>query len=586
MLISSYVYNARQRSGRWLQNGLLSLWLLLIMLCYFANNGGHGLSLPYNCIAWGVMGLLILLSSQMLPVNIAVSRPGFNSETLLFVGGLLWSLPLLWTPDATTLQEGWPHVAALWGFMLLLWTLRRLPARLQRLHAWLTIIWLAAVAQGLFAFLQVTLFAAKGSFLGDRPIGIFQQVNLLASFLATGLACALFCFYRQHRTSVIYRSLACFALIFIAFMIPLLQSRTGAIGAGLALLLLTWQALRHGCPIRLIGLALGLMSAGVLLALLWQFGVLNISLAHNTSMSSLPATLDLRDTSNSTNERWHILQNTWQMIREHPLLGTGYGSFESAFAKTALQHGRGVVGLTLIHPHNELMYAWAEGGLFALGGLLLMVSGVLLGVGQRGGLGWRGVAMLLPIAVHMNLEYPLYQSAPHGVVLILLLSLILPRPGSNGHGAGTKKNSLLPAIRLVLPGLGLIMVVYMAGAFQTQQVLTRIERQDMAPLVNDESATLQSLWNPYAFVGRIDYDRHIALLMRYNQRPDPQSLIGFSLWAKRYLIHHNDRNVMVSLLQIANVISPQDVPDLCRQARALWPNYPGFTCSFLNYEKK
>lgn len=323
------------------------------------------------------------------------------------------------------------------------------------------------------------------------------------------------------------------------------------------------------------------MVVSVLLALLWQSGALNVLSPHSVSLP-LPAQFDLRDTSGSTNERWRILQNTWQMIRQHPLLGTGYGSFESAFSQTALQHGQGIVGQTLIHPHNELMYAWAEGGLVALGGLLMMVVAVLLGLWRHGGLGWCGIALLLPLAVHMNLEYPLYQSAPHGILLTLLLSLVLPAPQPVKSHRAQGKYGLSGAIRVALLGSGLMMMIYMAGAFQTQQTLTRIERLDMAPLVQDETATLGSLWNPYPFAGRIDYDQHIALLMRYNQHPDPQLLARFSVWAKGYLTHHNDRNVMESLLNIVHVMSPQDVPALCRHAHALWPHYPGFTCSSLH----
>lgn len=212
----------------------------------------------------------------------------------------------------------------------------------------------------------------------------------------------------------------------------------------------------------------------------------------------------------------------------------------------------------------------------------MMVVAVLLGLWQRGGLGWRGIALLLPVAVHMNLEYPLYQSVPHGIVLTLILSLVLSAPQRvKGHQA-PGNFGFSGAIRVVLLSLGVMMMVYMAGAFQTQQALTRIERLDMAPLVQDETATLRSLWNPYPFAGRIDYDRHIALLMRYNQQPDPQLLARFSEWAREYLTHRNDPEIMANLLNIARVMSPQDVPALCRQAHALWPHNPGFFCPALN----
>lgn len=561
-----------------MQTTILVLWLIPMMLCYFHNNGGHGFDIPQNCIAWGVAGLLIAIHSLVLPGKLTVTRYALKltCTTWMFAGALLWSLPLLWSPDAVTRAEAIPHVAALWGFLLLLWTLRCQPRRNERLSIWLTIIWLAALVQGLFGFLQVTLFASEGGFAGSRPFGIFQQVNLLSSFVATGLACALLCANGQRQISSLRRTAIGFALLFMPFMLVLLQSRAGGIGAGLAAMILSAVSSRQpGARQRLVT-QWALMLAGIALALLWQSGSLNSLLPHSASLPQ-PSSFGMRDTSGSTHERWRIIQNTWLMIREHPWLGTGYGGFEHTFAQTALAHGGGVVGQTLIHPHNELLYAWSEGGIFGLGGLLLMVAGILKGLWQRGGMRWAGLALLLPIAVHMNLEYPLYQSVPHGVVLTLLLSLALP-PVHHPESVSQKVQRSGHAVRLMLMAIGISLMAFMAGTLQTQQALTRIERQNMAPLVQNEQATLDGLWAPQAFATRIDYDRHIALLMRYNQTRDVQQLVQFAQWAPDYLSRHNDPNVMASLLTITRALSPAKVNEICLEAHKLWPGKPGFHC--------
>ena len=74
----------------------------------------------------------------------------------------------------------------------------------------------------------------------NRPNGIFQQVNVMASFVATGLAISLFLGLMPQKKPV-SRSVLALRLV-MAFSGPLLlvviQSRTGQL-AGLAVLLLS-----------------------------------------------------------------------------------------------------------------------------------------------------------------------------------------------------------------------------------------------------------------------------------------------------------------------------------------------------------
>lgn len=80
---------------------------------------------------------------------------------------------------------------------------------------------------------------------------------------------------------------------------------------------------------------------------------------------------------------------------------------------------------------NFSIHGWK--GLVAVAGVILMIGGMLKRLWSREGRRWIGLAMLLPIALHMNLEYPLYQSVTHGLVLVILL-------GINGPTATPVKN--------------------------------------------------------------------------------------------------------------------------------------------------
>lgn len=555
---------------------LFLAWFCAGLLFYLPNNGGSGLALPFNILSWGVMALATLWLAVTLPASafqVMIQRQGNMRNYALWLlpaGALLWFLPLIWSPSAAVRAESLFHVAALWGLLGFLWLLRCLPSTAVRLRCWLTVLWCAALLQAIFGLLQITVFSHLGGFAGNRPFGIFQQANLQGSFLATGLSCLLFCqlFYGPKRP--LNGILSGFAMVFLPAMLVLLQSRTGVLGAALAAVVLSGVFLQRGREIRLLRRQWLLILSGVALALLLQHGMLaplSRLLFPTDGGASMQKWLSIRDTVYSNDERWYILQTTWQMIQHHPWLGSGYGSFEAAFAGQTLASGGIFNSDTLIHPHNELLYAWSEGGLPALFGLLMMVAGVLLSLWQPGGLRWSGLALLLPLAVHMNLEYPLYQSVPHGMALVILLSLVLsPRVSAPAYedsavrtGLHQGSGALICLSGAVLRGMvlitGLAVLLFMAGGLQTQQTLTAIERQGMTPLALDEVGTVAHLWNPYSLPARLDYDRHVALLMRYNRTRDVHLLTQFDSWAAEYLTRHNDPNVVASRKMIARALA-------------------------------
>lgn len=582
---------------------LFAIWFCGGLLYYLPNNGGSGLSLPFNISTWIVIALATLWLTLTLPVHAlrtAIRKPKndaakWNILWLLPAGALLWSLPLIWSPSVASRIDSLPHVAALWGFLGFLWLLRRLPYRAQRSRHWLVVLWAAALLQAIFGFLQVTVFIHYGHFPGSRPYGIFQQPNLQASFIGTGLACLLYSRLFLRPAALIVRPFSCCAIFFLPFMLVWLQSRAGTIGGLLAVLLLSSVYLNEKRGTRVLCYQWLLMLSGVALALLLQDGLWNLLTRdlfpnwdwHNPLIKNL---FSMRDTTGSTHAREYILKTTWQVIKHHPWVGTGYGSYEAAFANETVISGGNFNESTLIHPHNELLYAWAEGGFCALAGMVVMIGGILLSLWNKRGLKWCGVALLLPIAIHMNLEYPLYQSVPHGLAMVMLLSLVLP-PGRSQiidseelqRKARNISNRVplfqkVDAIRTFCFLTGLVVLLFMTGALQTQQTLVSVERENMAPLALDEAGTLSKLWNPISLSSRVDYDWHVALLMRYNITHEKWLLRKFDAWAEEYLKRHNDPNLVNSRLMISTVLAPQKSAAICHQAHLLWPSDKRFRC--------
>lgn len=569
---------------------IFAVWFCLGMLWYIPNNGGSGLALPLNALCWMVIAIslvwmVLTLRREFLLLPSKMFAP--SPLWLLPLGAVLWTLPLIWSPCPTARYESLPHVVALWGFLGLFWWLRRLPNQMTR-QPWLTLLWIAALLQGVFAFMQVTVLAHYGESFITRPMGIFQQPNVLASFLSTGLAClfASECLDPNAKSQTKgSRVLRAVALIFIPFMLVLVQSRAGWLGALLAVVtisLIDYQTNRTNA-VRLRTMWL-LMLSGTLLALAWQYGVFASLFSRTNSyvgVLQLPEQFSIVNKAGSNSARVFIIQQTWQMIMHHPWVGSGYGSFEGAFTRQVATLGDYTGESTLIHPHNELLYAWAEGGILAAIGLIMMVTGILAMLWRSKGLGWTGLALLLPIALHMNLEYPLYQSVPHGLVLVMLLNIVLPGRECTPQYTYAQKNKnkyKVYFVQLMTLSVCIVALFFMAGCLQTQNILTDIEQHEMYPLALDEKNVEESLWNPQSQVTRLEYDKHIAKLIRFNMTRDRHLLEQFEAWAAGFQQLHRDPNVMASRMRIAQYINPKQFYALCNEGRRLWSTDPRFQC--------
>lgn len=548
----NYRQNRRADAGVTLISGI---WFCGILNYILPNHGGAGLNLPQNLLAWSAMALIGLWCLYRLPQKREVALP---SGTLLVMAGiLLWSLPLLWTPRADWRLNALPRVLALWG-MAGFWLLLLYATSGIRLRArWLLILVTAALMQAGWAVWQ---FFQPDVLAGGRPYGSFQQVNVLASFIATGVVCALWLFLHNRR----YRWVSAVAVLILPAVLVILQSRAGSLGAASGVILLSlskWSQQK-----RRITTAFLLITAGIGIGLA---GLHLINVIY-------PDFSVIVDKENSTSARIYMLKLTWQLILTHPIMGCGYGSFESLFGQLAQITPPGLEADTMQYPHNELLYAWVEGGIVAVIGILLIVFGILKRLWGKGGTKYAGVALLLPLAIHTNLEYPLYQSATHCLTLIMLLVI------SGRQIVTTHEDEIKQPYRVWRIPAGILTVailLFMITGLQTQARITKIEQQGLMPLAVNEQAELKALLNPYSQYERLEFDRHVAMLLKFNLTRDPALLEQFRHWAEAYLELHNDPSVYASLLMIARAYHQPNAENICQQARGRWLSDPRFVCA-------
>lgn len=565
---------------------ILLLWLIFVTPIYLPNMGGSGLKLPQNIITWAFMAASVTTIWLTLPVRRTI-RLTMTAKWLLLAVVIL-AIPLLYTlpqwRDAAFAR--WLGLLGGWVFYLS-WLQYSTPHQCRH---WLFYAILAAtVFQVLMALLQFMAPQVVPSWLAypmqnGRPYGVFQQVNVLASFIATGLALALMLFLLPrfsfvHSKLERYRKYALgFMLILFSTILVWLQSRIGWLGGSIAaafLLLLVWKQDKKQA-----GIAFGLMVFGIVCAIVFH----------------LEGGIEHIEHTDSNHARLIMLRDSLRMIAEKPWFGWGYGGFEYSFQHYRLALARSTVGLGVVsHPHNEILLWWAEGGLVALSGMaiILMASTRLVWhswkksrqiqqIGNAKPNESLALAItLLPLLLHSQTEYPFTLSAAHWAIVLLLLARL-----DLQLATVTKRISLSPATSAflggALPAISIAVCALAGVGLYANLCLTSVERNNFLDIEPARQAMRFDLWvNDERWL----YDRQVHALLVFNQTHDPLLLDGYAHWANSYLARRIDKNVYASWLAIAQYQQDATTHRRLRQeAQVLFPEDPRFLANFIHQQ--
>ncbi|EFE08147.1 O-antigen ligase family protein [Citrobacter youngae] len=522
------------------QKVLLIISLLFwcgVMHLYWPNNGGSGLSLPLNITSWIYAAVLAASTAMLLPRRrwrITVPAAGF------IVGALILTLLCLLTPDVWQPEALLVAGALLGGVLIYLVTLQ-IPLTAHSLTALLALLWGACVIECLAFIYQYWHWPGVDYWEfawrhGTRPYGIFQQVNLLASFTACGVLLSALLFLRLRGR---YRIVGGIALAMMGFVLHESQSQTGYLSllVGEVLLLAVFPVQRRTLLRLLLPLALG-MATGA-------------AARHFLSV----ATVDHLTTSHV---RWTVLKTSLALFAERPWMGWGVGSFAAIFLERA-----GPLGLSSIsHPHNELVLWLVEGGLVGLAGALCFIAGGLwLWLhGNR----WRRACLVaaLPVVIHMLTEYPVRQSTAHWLVLILLL-----RCADSARKRVRLTRLTTSLIRVLAVISFLIATPLLLLTLQTQQQLTLAERQSTQWQLAESLPV-----GGWLLATRYRFDLQMGYLQRYQRTQDARWLEAVRRWAPGYVRAHPDPNI--AFTQILLALQQRDLVEARRLATRFYLIYP------------
>ena len=245
--------------------GLAAFYCLIAMHIYWPNRGGSGFYLPWNLVGGIFIALLII--GAMLFSRPPLATSGFFN--LLASGSLILLLPLLWAQQPWV-SEALPRLMGLVLGVLAYFALLQIPLDRRWRGRLLMLLLAATVIEALLGLVQYSLLQ-PGNWMGyntlkNRPYGIFQQWNLMASFMATGLALALYLLSARRPLSRSLQWLAAAMLLLAPLLLIVIASRVGLLAALLLSPLQLWMLYRLNR--RRAGIALLLLMAGVSAGLL------------------------------------------------------------------------------------------------------------------------------------------------------------------------------------------------------------------------------------------------------------------------------------------------------------------------------
>ncbi|MCK6262251.1 PglL family O-oligosaccharyltransferase [Vibrio sp. ZSDE26] len=495
----------------------LAVVFIIAMHFFMPNPGGSGLALSFNTTTWLALSVTLAIGLYQLATNRYLV---YSKLTIgLFACCILMTVPALYSNSIAS--EVFGRLTGLWLGLLLFVLLQQFRFSNKHKQRLLWFIIIAVVIEALFGFYQYLYLDPNNIFGYDatrnRPYGIFQQPNVMASFLATGLVISGYLLARQ--TNKYSRNFEivflCLTPLLTAPLLIIIASRTGWLGAIIALIFVLPYLYKYASTKRFISWLI-CCSVGI------GLGFFATNIQGTTGLLSNKVDLE--------SPRRYTFPQTLDMVIEKPFTGYGYGKFESEYILyTARQHQLNPnykPGLPAMdHPHNELLFWGVEGGLVPVLAIVLAASLVLARIYYaKKGTRLAMFALFVPIVLHSQLEYPFYHSAIHWVTFIILLYWVDQRVANYKQVRFTRvTKSLLRVACLVLP---FVTTVYMVSALHTNYVLTQFERSSPK-----EPEILSRVTNPVVWKDRYDWDIYSTYLNLGLYQQDPELIRPYIDWS-------------------------------------------------------
>lgn len=509
------------------------------------NIGGSGLAITYNIPVWIVAGwamaaglLLVVNSKQFIAPRLGLYFIAF--PVIAIISGLLVEIgqPIAWLF----------RILFILGGLLFLYSLFQFKITQRLIDRCLFILVIATGLHALIGSIQIISPQLLSPWLPAQPDlvprGLFQQINVQASFLATGLIVTLYFISRPgfRFSSLLVKTIVVLAFSLAVYIIVASGSRVGLLSMLLGVPLVLWSRYKPLQAHKKLLIILFIASCGSFVA----------------GQSGLHTTIDkvalIKDNAYSSS-RIAMYTIGLELVSKSPIHGYGIGGFLSAWNKQAsdfvVRHPETFIPDYILHPHNELLFWMIEGGLLALAGILTAVMGVSLALYrcgfQRGG---AYAAMLLPISLHTQVELPFYISAVHWFLWLVLIFLVLRHQTKI-----VNVNLSLSATRLVQ-----CVAIFLAVGVTLFMVNTTRAQTDLYNYIvgkNHQPPYLQIALNNLYFQAVAEQISRRSMLYSSIASKDKANVEMFEKWAKDYVNISPELKMYEDLLSASRFLRPE-----------------------------
>ncbi|MCX4189373.1 Wzy polymerase domain-containing protein [Methylophaga sp. OBS3] len=451
----------------------------------------------------------------------------------------------------------------IWGglaFFFALFQARLSQARVDRL---LFIIVISALIFSVIGLMQIWLKLDMPFFLPKSekgiPTSLFQQINNMATYQVTAIMISVYLSTRPAFRRINLRSwVLIIATLLAAFIVGVSGSRIGTLTLIISLTVVL--------PVVVTKLNKNKVSQALLLAVVIGF----FGGANMPGGDRLVDKARAMQSGYSGEARLGMYAISMGLIAESPLVGHGIGSFGPAwqFAKPEFYTENPEAKLLtkyVSHPHNEIIQWLVEGGVIAFIGMVLVVIGVILaGVKTSTNRAILSAGMLLPMALHTQVELPFYMSVIHWFVFIIIIYSLL------NHKTNVKQIGITKAAinltRLTVVSVTSLLIVFYAHTlranwdfvfyYQGEQMDTPLPYAYKNPYLGD-----QARW--------IDLS---AILYSSIQSGLPDNVRYYTVWGEELKASQPDVDLFIKLVDAYEFLG--DKTNYCSNAHQALLLYP------------
>jgi len=541
--------------------------------------GGIGLYLSANILGW--IFISILLGIGLWQVTIKKQLLVSKFQQLLGVGVFLLCIPFLYNNDVSYFAI--PRILTMVAGFLLLLLLTQFQFTAKQKNILLICLLCGVFIEAVIGLVQLFILVPfEIDILGytplsGRPYGSFTQPNVMASFMATGIALSLYLLLPMNITALFtltssqqdkskkivalkkyfnYFTFSC--LFFCALLLVTLQSKTGYLAGVLVLLLFTPSFIKNKQTylrpfiVILVGIIVGMIS-----------------------MQS-PQQVDRGEGLYQDMHRSTMYKISGEIFIEKPLLGYGYGDFRQSYREFHIEKMKTNEGLStpldIIHPHNEILFWAVEGGIASLLGLFIFsYAYITLFKGMPMNTTLPLMMLITPILVHTQTEFPFYHSIIHYIYFIIFIWLA-EQQTSDYNILKLNSSNLFKGLAMTIP---LFTSIFMLTTLHTSIKMEQLKVNNYKNITD-----FNSIINVIAWQDHIEVTLQTALLKQGFEKNNPQALLDYIRWGNEFVKHSPNKNLYQNMILAIQTLESNKITvdnklkdDIYNGAVRLYPSF-------------